>query len=146
METLHFSVQIKAPREKVWDVMLDKETYGEWAKAFGEGSQYKGDWEEGSPIQFLGGDGATGMASRIQESRKPEFISIEHVGIVMNGVVDSESDEAKKWAPSLENYTFEEMNGETRLSVSIQVSSEYRSMFEETWPNALQLLKELAEK
>ncbi len=146
METIHFSAQIGASREKVWDTMLGKETYGQWAKAFGPGSQYKGDWEEGSEIQFLGEDGATGMASRIKESRKPEFISIEHIGIVMNGVVDSESEEAKKWAPSLENYTFEEEDGGTKLSVSIQVSPEYRSMFEETWPVALQLLKELAEK
>lgn len=146
METLHFSVHIDASREKVWDTMLGEDTYGQWAKAFGEGSHYKGDWEEGSNIQFLGGDGATGMASRITENRKPEFISIEHIGIVGGGIIDTESDEAKKWSPSIESYTFEEMDGGTTLSVSVQVSSEYTSMFEETWPKALQLLKDLTEK
>ena len=145
METLHFSAQIGASQEKVWDTMLGKDTYGKWAQAFGEGSQYKGDWEEGSDIHFLGGDGATGMASRIKESRRPEFVSIKHIGIVMNGEVDSTSDEAKKWVPALENYTLEEVDGGTKLSVSIQVSPEYKSMFEETWPEALRLLKELAE-
>ncbi len=68
METLHFSTQIDASREKVWDTMLGEDTYGLWAKAFGDGSHYKGDWEEGSSIHFLGADGSTGMASRIKES------------------------------------------------------------------------------
>lgn len=146
METLYFSTHIDAPREKVWDIMLGKETYGEWAKAFGPGSHYEGDWNEGSNIQFLGGDSQTGMASRVKESRKPEFISIEHIGIVMNGIVDTTSDEAKKWAPSLENYTFEEADGGTKLSVSVEVMPEHKSMFEESWPDALKSLKELAEE
>lgn len=146
METIHFSIHINAPKDTVWETMLSKDTYREWAKAFGLGSQYKGDWEEGSSIQFLGADGATGMASRIKENRKSEFISIEHIGIVGGGAVDTESDEAKKWAPALENYTFEEADGGTKLSVSVEVASEYKSMFEESWPTALELLKKLAEK
>lgn len=146
METINFSTQINATREKVWDIMLGKETYGEWAKAFGPGSHYEGDWNEGSTIQFLGADSQMGMASRIKASRKPEFLSIEHIGIVMAGVVDTTSDEAKKWAPSLENYTFKEVDGGTELSVSLDVLPENKSMFEEMWPEALKLLKELAEK
>lgn len=145
METLYFSTHIEAPRERVWDVMLGQDTYGEWAKAFGPGSLYQGDWNEGSSILFLGPDLQMGMASRIKESRKPEFISIEHVGIVMNGAVDATSDEAKKWAPALENYTFKEVDNGTELTVSLEVIPEHKSMFEETWPEALALLKQLAE-
>ena len=146
METIHFSTQINTSREKVWDIMLGKETYKEWARAFGPGSHYVGDWNEGSAIQFLGADSQMGMASRVKESRKPEFISIEHLGIVMDGVVDTNSDEAKKWAPSLENYTFKEVDGVTELSVSLDVLPENKPMFDEMWPEALKLLKELAEK
>ncbi len=146
METMHFSTQINAPREKVWDIMLSKDTYEEWTKAFDPGSQYVGDWNEGSEILFLGADGQTGMASKIKESRKPEFISIEHVGIVKDGVVDTTSEEAKKWAPSFENYTFKEADGGTELSVSLDVLPEHKSMFDQSWPEALKLLKELAEK
>jgi len=146
METIYFSTQINASPERVWDVMLGKETYGHWAKAFGEGSYYEGNWDEGSDIKFLGEGGGMGMASRIKESRKPEFVSIEHIGIVSGGVVGTESEEAKKWAPAYENYTFVEMDGGTELSVSIDVLSEHKSMFEEMWPEALKLLKELAEK
>lgn len=146
METIYFSAHINAPREKLWDIMLNKGTYEEWAKAFGEGSRYEGDWNEGSEIKFLAGDSGMGMASRIKESRRPKFVSIEHMGIVKDGIIDTTSDDAKKWAPSFENYTLTEVDGGTELSVSVDVPSEYKSMFEESWPVALQLLKEMAEK
>lgn len=146
METIHFSKVINAPREKVWDIMLGKETYNQWAKAFDPGSQYVGSFDEGSEIQFVGEDSQMGMASRIKENRKPEFISIEHIGIVSGGVVDTTSEDAKKWSPSFENYTFKEVEGGTELSVSIDVMPEYKEMFEQMWPGALELLKELSEK
>lgn len=146
METLHFSTYIHASREKVWDTMLNKDTYGKWVKAFEPGSRYEGSWEEGSEIQFLAADSHMGMVSRIKESRKSEFVSIEHLGMVKDGVVDTTSDEAKKWAHSFENYTLKEVDGGTELSVSLDVMPEYKSMFEQSWPEALTLLKELAEK
>src|SRR5688572_26021299 len=110
MEKLRQTIFINAPRERVWDVMLSDETYRQWTSAFNPGSYYKGDWKEGSKILFLGpnpdGSGEGGMVSRIKENRPHEFISIEHLGIVQNGVEDTESEEAKKWAPAYENYTF----------------------------------------
>lgn len=45
------------------------------------------------------------MTSEIAESRKPEFISIKHLGVVLAGKEDTTSEEAKKWAPAYENYT-----------------------------------------
>ncbi len=146
METIRFSTHINESREKVWDIMLGKETYVEWAKAFGPGSHYVGDWNEGSDIQFLGAGSQMGMASMIKESRKPEFVSIQHVGLVKDGVVDTASDDAKKWVPALENYTFKEVDGGTELSVSLDVIPEHKAMLEPLWLEALKLLKELAEK
>ena len=46
------------------------------------------------------------MSSRIKTSRKYEFVSIEHLGLVKNDVEDTTSDEVKKWTPPFENYTF----------------------------------------
>ena len=86
MQKIHFSVQIQAARQKVWDTMLQDQTYRKWTKAFNEGSYYVGSWEEGADIRFLGpdpsGEGEGGMVSRIKERRPPEFVSIEHLGIV----------------------------------------------------------------
>jgi hypothetical protein len=148
MQKLHTSIFINAPREKVWETMLGDASYREWTKAFHEGSYYKGNWEEGSKILFIGPgeDGEGGMVSRIKENRKPEFISIEHLGIYKNGVEDTTSDEAKKWAPAFENYTFTEKDGGTELSIDQDIEDTYKTQFEEMWGKALESLKALGEK
>ena len=144
METLHFSIKIDAPKERVWNTMLEDKTYRDWTSAFNEGSYYKGSWEEGSEIRFLGPD-QNGMLSKIAENRRYEFISIEHIGIINKGEVDTASDEMKKWAPAHENYSFIEKNNMTELSVEMDIAEEYKKMFEEMWPKALQKLKKLCE-
>jgi len=130
--------------------MLDDKPYREWTAAFNPGSYYKGDWSKGSKILFLGPDPKTGeeggMVSRIAENKPYEFISIEHLGIVKNGVEDTTSEEARKWAPAFENYTFKEKGGATEVLVEIDIEDENKKMFEEMWPKALQKLKEIAEK
>lgn len=150
MQKLKFSIEINAPKEKVWDTMLDDKTYRRWTAAFNEGSYYKGDWSKGSKIIFLGPNPETGkeggMVSRIAENKPYEFISIEHLGIINDGVEDTTSDAVKPWAGSLENYTFKEINGKTELLVDMDINDDYKEMFEDMWPNALQKLKELAEK
>jgi uncharacterized protein YndB with AHSA1/START domain len=148
MQKVNFSIFINASREKVWDTMLQDATYREWTKAFGD-SHYEGDWEQGSKISFIGTDEKgeqAGMVARIAESRKPEFVSIEYVGTLKNGVEDTEGEEAKKWAGAHENYTFTEKDGGTELAVVIDVDEQYAGMFNEMWPKALENLKVLAER
>ncbi len=149
METIQFTIQINANKGKVWDTMLNDKTYRQWTAAFHEGSYYEGTWEQGSEIRFLGPgeDGKLGgMYSKIKENRKHEFISIEHLGMIANGVIDTTSDEVKKWAPSFENYTFSEKGNQTELKVDMQTATEYKAMFEEMWPKALNALKQLCEQ
>jgi hypothetical protein len=149
MQKLRKSIFIKAPRQRVWDVMLSDSTYRQWTAAFHPGSYFKGSWSKGSKILFLGpgpeGSGDGGMVSRIHDNRLHEFISIEHRGIVQNGVEDTESPEAKKWAPAYENYTFAEKNGGTELTVEQDIDEKERETFEKMWADALSRLKKLAE-
>lgn len=146
---MRHTIFINAPRERVWDVMLSPDTYRQWTSAFNPGSYYKGDWSEGSKILFLGpnpdGSGEGGMVSRIRENRRPEFLSIEHLGIVHDGVEDTESAEAKKWAPAYENYTFARKNGGTELTIEMDIEETERQNFEKMWTDALSRLKEIAE-
>jgi hypothetical protein len=150
MEKLRQKVFINASRAWVWDVMLADDTYREWTSAFHPGSYYKGDWSEGSKILFLGpgddGGGEGGMVSRIRENRPHEFISVEHLGIVHNGVEDTESDAAKAWAPAYENYTFADSNGGTELTIEMDIQSEQKENFEKLWADALSRLKTIAER
>lgn len=146
MEKLHFSIIINAPTKRVWETMLNQDTYRKWTDVFAPGSHYKGSWNEGSKILFLApnNDGQMeGMVSRIKENRKYEFISIEHLGMVHNGKEDTSGSE---WAGALENYTFKTKNGNTEVSVDVDTEEEYLEMFRDIWPKALQKLKRLAEK
>ena len=148
MDKLRQAIHIDAPRDRVWDVMLGDETYRQWTSAFHPGSYYKGDWSTGSKILFLGpgpDGGEGGMVSRIRENRLHEFISIEHLGIVQDGVEDTESAAAKQWAPAYENYTFTDSGGGTELSVEMDIESSEKQKFETMWLNALRQLKQIAE-
>lgn len=148
MERLHYSITINAPKEKVWNTMLGEETYKEWTSVFMPGSYFKGSWEEGSKILFLAPDKSgknSGMVSRIKENRQYEYVSIEHLGFIENGTEDTTSEAVKSWAGALENYIFNEDNGKTELLVELDTSEEYKEMFNETWPKALEKLKSLSE-
>lgn len=148
MEKLNFSIEINAPKEKVWDTMLEDKTYRAWTEAFNPGSHFVGDWNKGSKILFLGPgeDGKMGgMVSRIKDNKLYEFISIEHLGIVHDGQEDTTSDAVKGWAGALENYSFSENNGITTVAVEMDSNEEYSEMFNGMWPKALQKLKELSE-
>ncbi len=148
MKKLNFSIVINATKEKVWHSMLDDKTYRKWTEAFSPGSHYKGNWEKGSKILFLGPsqNGETmGMVSKIKDNIPFQLISIEHLGMVQDGKEDTTSDAVKSWAGALENYAFKERNNKTEVTVDIDVADEYKDMFNDMWPKALQKLKELAE-
>lgn len=46
MHKLRFSIDIKAPRERVWKVLWDDATFRDWASVFMEGSYINSDWKE----------------------------------------------------------------------------------------------------
>jgi len=144
MKTLKFTETIDATPEEVWHAMLDQDTYRIWTTEFGEGSHYEGGWETGDRVRFLG-PGDEGMVSEIAESRRNEFVSIRHLGVIKDGVEDVESEEARKWAPAYENYTFTPQDGGTRVDVSVETTEEFEEWMNNAWPKALAKLKEVAE-
>lgn len=146
MKTLTFNISIKAPKRRVWETMLGDEGYRIWTSPFGEGSYFSGSWEKGSKIQFLGPGGDAGMTSVIAENNPYEYVSIRHLGEISNGVEDTTSEKVKAWAPAYENYSFTEAAGETTLSVSLDTLPEWEQFMVETYPKALNLLKELCER
>ncbi len=148
LERLHFEIQIDTSPQKVYQTMLDKKTYGEWTAIFNPTSYYKGTWGKGSKMLFLGTDKSGksgGMVSRIKENIPNEFVSIEHLGIVLDDKEITSGAEVDEWSGSLENYTITEENGNTLLSVEMDTSEKYKEYFSETWPVALQKIKEICE-
>jgi uncharacterized protein YndB with AHSA1/START domain len=147
-EKLRFEINIKAPATKVYNTMLNDETYRQWTSEFNPTSHYIGSWEKGQKILFLGTDAngnLGGMVSRINENITNQFISIEHLGLVQEGKEILSGPEVDDWAGALENYTFSDMNGSTRLTVEMDSNENLKDYFMETWPKALDKLKAICE-
>jgi uncharacterized protein YndB with AHSA1/START domain len=139
MKTLHYFITIHAPRQVVWDIMLQPDTYQRWTAGFCEGSRYEGSWEKGASILFLGPNGE-GMKSVIAENRPLEHLSIRHLSCFTKEKDDPFSE------PAFENYTFREVDDGTELLVDMDCFEQYEAMFEEMWPRSLELLKALCEE
>ena len=151
MAKLQFTIDINAPKEKVWEVMFDDATYRVWSAAFHEGSYFEGNWEKGSKMKFVADDdeGQSGMYSQVVENRPYEFLSLEHIGVIEDGEIDTESEDALEWAGAHEDYTLSENDGVTTVTVDMTgdtVDEEMSDMFAEMWPPALEKLKEIAER
>lgn len=145
MRKENFSTVIYAPKEKVWQVLWGKTTYPVWTEPFGEGSRAETDWQEGSRILFLNSENE-GMVSRIAKKDENDFMSFEHLGMVdKNGNEDFESEKVKAWVGSKENYRLKEVDGKTELQVELEVEDSLGNFFGDTFPRALQLVKELSE-
>ncbi|ALL08666.1 ATPase [Pedobacter sp. PACM 27299] len=144
MKKLEFKTMINAAPEKIWEVLLGKDTYPIWTAVFAEGSNVKTDWKKGSKAIFLDGKG-NGMVSEIAENIPAKFLSIRHLGDVINGKEDLESEKVKEWAGAYENYTLTEVNGQTEWSISLDIVEDYEDYMMDTWPQALKKVKELAE-
>lgn len=151
MKKLQFKKEINATSQKVYETMLglkDKKTYEYWTSAFNPTSTYEGSWEEGSKILFIGTDEngkKGGMVSQIEEHNPAKFVSIKHYGFLDGNTEITTGEQVEKWTGGHENYSFQENNGITTLIVEIDAIDEYLDYFNNTYPIALDKLKEISE-
>ncbi len=152
MQKLQFKKEINASAQKVYEAMLglnDKSTYEHWTSAFNPTSTYEGSWEKGSKIHFVGtdeNDKKGGMVSEIVDNKPAEFVSIRHYGFLDGDTEVTTGEQVEKWTGGHENYSYEENDGITTVTVDLDTVDEYLDYFNGTYPNALDKLKEIAEK
>ncbi|MCM8568543.1 SRPBCC domain-containing protein [Gramella jeungdoensis] len=152
MKKLQFRKDINASAEKVYNTMLgieDIETYQQWTSEFNPTSTYEGSWEKGAKIYFIGTDEngkRGGMVSEIADNIPFRFVSIRHYGILDGEKEITKGAEVDKWAGGLENYSFEENNGVTTVTIEVDAMEDYIDFFNKTFPKALDKLKEIVEK
>lgn len=152
MKKLKFSVNINAPVSRVYDYMLgisNKSTYEHWTSAFNPTSTYEGSWDKGNKIRFVGTDEKGekgGMVSRIADNIPNRFVSIQHYGLVKGEAEITEGPEVEKWANGHENYTFEENNGATSVTVELDTTEDFIDYMNQNYPKSLDKLKEICEK
>ncbi|MEQ6118063.1 SRPBCC domain-containing protein [Reichenbachiella sp. MALMAid0571] len=152
MKKLQFKKDIDTSAEKTYNTMLgigNIETYEQWTSEFNPTSTYEGSWKKGAKIYFIGTDEngkRGGMVSEIADNIPFRFVSIRHYGILDGENEITEGAEVEKWAGGLENYSFEENNGVTTVTVDLDAMEDYIDFFNKTYPKALNKLKEIAEK
>lgn len=141
MKKLEFTIEINATKEKVWDALWNEDHYRNWTSAFHEGSYYQSDLKEGSEILFLGpnGDGMYGIVEKAVPFEKMYFL---HQGEVVKG----EKQEGTFGEEAIERYDLVENNGIISLSMTLNAPEEYIGYFANTFPDALEKVKEIAEQ
>ena len=151
MKKIQFKADINAPAPKVYDAMLgisNKATYEQWTALFNPTSTYDGSWNKGSKILFVGTDEKGekgGMVSEISDNIPNRFVSIRHYGLVKGDQEITEGPEVEKWANSFENYSFEEHNGTTTVTVDLDTTEDFIDYMNQKYPMALDKLKEMCE-
>ena len=152
MEKIEFSQQINASARKVYETMLglsDKNTYEQWTAEFNPTSTYKGSWDKGGTIYFIGTDEEGkrgGMIAEIAENIPHEFVSIRHYGILDGDEEITSGEQVEKWSGGFENYSFYETDGMTTVKVEMNTTEDFRDYFNQAWPKALNKLKDIIEK
>ncbi len=87
-----------------------------------------------------------GIVSRIAENIPHQFVSIQHYGLLKGDQEITTGPDVEKWANGLENYTFEESNGNTSVKVELDASDDFESYMNKMYPKALEKLKEMCEE
>jgi uncharacterized protein YndB with AHSA1/START domain len=146
MKQLQFKTQIAADRKKVWNTMLQPDSYKEWAGSAWPGSIYEGKWAQNEDVRFVS-PGQGGTLATVAEHKPFESTLLRHTAMInANGTEDRESDIAKGWVGTTEKYIFAESNGKTDVTVEINTFPSWEKMFSNDWPTALAKLKEICEK
>ena len=146
MKKLTYSIKINKPVNFVFEKLKDKSVYPAWAKAWGEGMTYEGEWKEGQHISFF--DKTQGGTKVLVEKVVPnETIRMKHVAMVnpQNIEVALTDEMMRKWIGSREDYYFKkEGDDATTLEVVMLADDAFEKMMN-AWSQALQLFKDICE-
>jgi len=127
----------------------NKSAYEQWTAMFNPTSTYEGNWEKGSKMLFVGIDekgNKGGMVSEIVDNVLNQYVSIRHYGLVQANVEITSGPEAEKWATGFENYTFQEKDEVTNLTIElVGLNEDLTGYMNDAWPKALAKLKEICE-
>ena len=145
METLEFKIRIKAPAQKIWEVLWDDETYKKWTSVFCEGSHTISTWNEGDKIHFMTPSGE-GMYSIIETKTPNEYMAFKHIGEIKDFKEQPLNEETKKWSGAMETYRLTQKGDEVELVTEVDVIEKHIDYFKEAFPKGMEVIKELSEK
>ena len=142
MHQEEFSIEIHAPKERVWETLWNDRTFRDWANLIDEGMYMKGELIEGEEVQFISGLNGYGVTSMVEKLEPYSFV-------LLRMLVDTkESGEAlreEEWTGGSESYALNEEGEVTTLTLTTDVPPTQEVTMRERLPKALARVKELAE-
>lgn len=143
MINLKYEIEIDAPRERVWEVLWNEESYAKWTSPFSPTSQVKSAWTENGEVLFLDGNNC-GMVSVIERLDAPSSMIFRHKGMIENGVTTMFGEDSD-WKDSKEAYRLDDSHGGTRLRVEVETAENYTGFMNDAFPKALEIVRKLSE-
>jgi uncharacterized protein YndB with AHSA1/START domain len=142
MKELRFSIEIRAPKAKVWDTLWQDETLREWAGLIDPGTYMIGELKEGGEVQFISA-GGYGVTSLVEKVVPGESLLLRHQADTQE---EGKKEREKEWTGGEESYVLTEKDGATTLDVAFGVPPELEEYFKINYPKALERVKVLAER
>jgi len=143
MKKLQFSLEIKAPSEKVWNTLWEDKTFRDWSSLVDEGTYMVGEIKEGNEVQFISSVSGYGVTSLVEKLAINEFVLFRQMADTKDS---GERKREKEWTGGTESYSLAENDGLTTLTVDIDVPPGQEETFKVRYPKALERVKILAEK
>lgn len=143
MQKMRFPIEIKAPREKVWNTLWEDKTFREWGNIIDEGQYMVGEMKEGNEVQFISPVSGYGVTSLIEKLTPNEFVLFRQI---MDTKESGTQEREKEWTGGAESYSLVEKDGVTTLVVELDVPRGQEETFRVRFPKALERVKILAEK
>ncbi len=144
MKTLSYNIEIYATKEKIWDILFNPTTYSQWTHYFSPDSVLKTDWAVDGKTYFLAKNG-DGMISTIDSIDHPNSVVFKHLGIIKDGVEDTNSKEVEDWSGLQEKYFLIDLVDHVKLQAEVQTYEEYESIMNNGFEKGLAIIKQLAE-
>lgn len=142
MKEMGFSVEIHAPKERVWNTLWQDETLREWAGIIDPGTYMVGDLKEGGEVQFISGNGY-GVTALVEKLVAGEFLLFRHQADTQDS---GKQEREKQWTGGKESYSLTEKDGDTTLTATFDVPPDLEKYFKTNYPKALEQVKTLAER
>lgn len=143
LEHLSLKVQINATADKVYQKIIDKKSYEQWASVYDtNSSSFEGDWKKGSKMYFYSIDdygNKMGMLGRIKENVRNQLIIIEYYGTMVNG------EELGRFKESTVKFILTQETGYTELELDWGTHPEQKDFFHQQWSQILNQLKRICE-
>jgi uncharacterized protein YndB with AHSA1/START domain len=138
---MQFSIEINAPREKVWKTLFDDETFRDWGNIIDEGQYMVGELKEGNTVEFMSASGY-GVKSKVLKLVPNELVQFQQVADTKD---HGQGERDNEWTGGKESYELAEKGGTISLTVKIDVPAELEEIFKARMPKALARVKDLAE-